>query len=200
MRRSDRRLVKSGALKPIPNLETERLKLRPFSLADSADVQQLAGDRAVADTTIAIPNPYEDGEAEDWIAKHQSEFDQGKGVIFAVMCKADGLLIGAIGLMAIAAGHQGELGYWIGRPYWNQGFCTEACREVLRYAFLELGLIRVHCSHFSRNPASGRVMRKLGMQHEGSRRQHIKKWDQYEDIELYGILKADWAGSGPGHS
>lgn len=158
-------------------------------------MQQLAGDRAIADATLTIPHPYRDGEAEDWIAKHQPEFDLGKGVILAITRKADGLLIGAIGLSGMMAGHQAELGYWIGRPYWNQGLCTEACREILRYAFSELSLIRVHANHFGRNPASGRVMRKVGMQHEGSRRLHIKKWDQFEDLELYGVLKTEWQNS-----
>ena len=182
-------------MKPIPTLETDRLKLRAFSLADAADVQQLAGDRAIADTTLTIPHPYTDGDAENWIARHQPEFEQGKSVVFAVTRKADGRLVGAIGLSHMVAGHQAELGYWIGQPYWNQGICTEACREVLRYAFSELGLIRVHCYHLTRNPASGRVMQKLGMQREGSRRKHIKKWDQFEDLELYGVLKADWVNS-----
>lgn len=173
------------------------MKLRPLSLADSADVQRLAGDHAIADTTLTIPHPYKDSDAEEWIGKHQVEFDQGKGVTFAVVRKTDGILIGVIGLSAMVMGHQAELGYWIGRPYWNQGFCTEACREVLRYAFSKLDLIRVHSNHFSRNPASGRVMRKLGMQHEGSRRQHVKKDGRYEDLEVYGILKADWVRLGP---
>ena len=152
----------------------------------------MAGDRLIADTTLRIPHPYPDGMAQEWISTHQPDFDQSKGVTFAIMRKADGSLVGAIGLMDMLAGHQAELGYWIGRPYWNQGFCTEASEAVLRYAFSELGLIRVHCCHFSRNPASGRVLRKLGMRHEGSRRRHVKKRDQFEDLELYGILKEEW--------
>lgn len=184
-------------MKPTPNLETERLKLRPFSLADAADVQRLAGDRSIADTTLHVPHPYKDGDAEKWIAMHEPAFNQGRGVVFAVTRKADGLLVGAIGLSGIVTAHQAEIAYWVGRLYWNQGFCTEAGRTVLQYAFSELSLIRVHCFHLSRNPASGRVMRKLGMQHEGLRRQHVKKWDQYEDIELYGILKVDWLRSAP---
>lgn len=178
-------------MKPILHLETERLKLRPFSLADVADVQRLAGDRAIADTTLSIPHPYKDGDAKEWIAKHQQDVEEGKRITFAVTRKPDGILIGSISLMGIAAGHKAELGYWIGRSYWNQGFCTEACREILRYAFSDLDLFRVHGHHFSRNPASGRVMRKIGMQYEGSMRQHVKKWDQFEDVEFYGILKTD---------
>ncbi|KKL20477.1 hypothetical protein LCGC14_2455040, partial [marine sediment metagenome] len=88
--------------------------------------------------------------------------------------------------------HQAELGYWVGKPYWDQGFCTEAAYAVLRYAFREMGLVRVHAAHLWRNPSSGRVMQKIGMQHEGRRRQHTKKWDVLEDLELYGILRADW--------
>lgn len=81
-------------------------------------------------------------------------------------------------------------GYW-GKPYWNQGYCSEAGKAVLQYAFAELGLLRIHASHIGRNPASGRVMRKLGMQHEGSRRQHVRKGDECEDLEVYGILRND---------
>jgi len=180
-----------------PTLETERLLLRPFSLSDAADVQRLAGDFAIADTTQTIPHPYEDGMAEQWISTHAERFAQGKVATFAVVLKPQGTLVGAISLTDIDKGHQAELGYWIGKPYWNQGLCTEAGQAVLRYGFETLGLIRVHSRHISRNPASGRVMRKLGMQHEGRRIQHVRKWDKFEDLELYGILKADWLGQVP---
>jgi [ribosomal protein S5]-alanine N-acetyltransferase len=177
---------------PIPTIETVRLILRPFTMADAADVQRLAGDHAIADTTLNIPYPYEDGMAEQWISKHADTFDKGRGLILAITTKRDGCLIGAISLMAIAQGHQAELGYWVGKPYWNQGYCTEAGHALLRFAFVELQLKRVHCSHLSRNPASGRVMHKLGMAHEGQRRQHVSKWDKLEDLELYGILRHEW--------
>ena len=184
----------------IPTLETERLVLRPFGLDDAAEVQRLAGDWAVADTTANIPHPYEDGMAGEWITKHQDAFAVGQKVTFAVTRRPDGGLVGAISLMDISEGHQAALGYWIGRPYWNHGFCTEAGRAILRYAFTELALLRVHACHMSRNPASGRVMQKLGMVHEGLRRQHAIRWDRCEDIVLYGILKGEWeeaASMGP---
>jgi ribosomal-protein-alanine N-acetyltransferase len=176
----------------IPVLLTDRLRLRPFSLDDALEVQRLAGDRLVAATTLNIPHPYEDGMAQAWISSHQGEFIERKGVIFAIASKANGSLIGAIGLADMVADHHAELGYWIGRPYWNQGFCTEAGAAVLRYAFTELNLVRVHSAHFARNGASGRVLQKLGMRHEGSRKQHVRKWGQFEDLEVYGILKSDW--------
>ena len=172
-------------------IETERLILRPFSPEDAADVQRLAGDRGIAETTLSIPHPYEDGMAEAWINDQAEMLEREEKLIWAITRKQDDALIGSISLMDIAEGHQAEFGYWIGVPYWNSGYCTEACRALLDYAFNEMNLLRVHARHLSRNPASGRVMQKLGMQHEGTRRRHVCKWDVYEDVELYGILRSD---------
>jgi ribosomal-protein-alanine N-acetyltransferase len=176
----------------IPTLQTTRLLLRPFALSDAPTVQLLAGDIAIADTTLNLPHPYADGMAESWISKHSEAFAKEEGLTLAIVNKPDGVLVGAISLMGIAKGHQAELGYWIGKPYWHQGYCTEAAQALVLCAFTKLGLLRVYASHFSRNPASGRIMQKLGMQHEGTRRQHIRKWDKLEDLELYGILKDEW--------
>jgi hypothetical protein len=63
-------------MKHLPALETELLLLRPFELADAREVQRLAGDRAIADTTTSVPHPYEDGMAEEWISRHQGAVDQ----------------------------------------------------------------------------------------------------------------------------
>ena len=179
-----------------PTLETERLILRPFQQSDAHDVQQLAGDRAIAETTLSIPHPYEDWMAEEWISKHQDLFDQGKAVHFAITLKSDQKLVGAVSLMNIVKGHQAELGYWTGKPHWNRGYCTEAAREVVRYGFEVLGLNRIHACHFSRNAASGSIMLNLGMTHEGRRRQHVIKWGAFDDMDLYGILRSEWEKSG----
>jgi ribosomal-protein-alanine N-acetyltransferase len=179
-------------MKHRPTLETERLLLRPFEPADASDVQRLAGDRAVADTTLNIPHPYEDGAAEEWISTHQAKFEAGETVTFAVVLRASGELLGAMGLMINARFERAELGYWIGGPYWSNGYCTEAGRAVVNYGFSTLKLNRIHASHLTRNPASGRVMRKLGMVHEGRARQHVKKWDKFEDLERYGLLRDEW--------
>ena len=98
-------------------------------------------------------------------------------------------MIGAVGLRIEREDQRAELGYWIGRPYWNQGYCTEAARAVLDFGFEQLGLNRIYASHFTRNPASGRVMQKLGMTHEGRLRQHVRKWDAFEDVEVYAVLR-----------
>ena len=184
-------------MKQIPTLETKRLILRPFAPSDAKDVQRLAGDRAVADTTLNIPHPYLDGMAEQWISTHQPKFEAGELANFAITLGGSKELVGAIGLVIVRRFDRAELGYWIGKPYWNRGFCTEAGQSLLAYGFGVLNLNRIHASHIARNPASGRVMQKLGMSQEGLCRQHVKKWDRYEDLVLYGILKSEWEQTHP---
>ena len=180
-------------MKQMPTLRTHRLELRPFTLADAPEVQRLAGERAIADTTANIPHPYEDGIAEAWITSHQEAFERGTLVSLAIVDSKANTLIGAVSLMNISAKHsRGELGYWIGTPYWNKGFCTEAARCIVNYGFNTLKLNRIHGCFMTRNPGSRRVMEKLGMQEEGCLRKHDTKWDQHEDIMLFGILRNEW--------
>jgi RimJ/RimL family protein N-acetyltransferase len=175
-----------------PTLQTKRLFLRRFELSDGEDLRKLVGDRAIADTTLRIPHPYEVGMAEEWILTQRPRFEAGEEVVFAVVLRESGQLIGGMGLVIEGQFRRAELGYWIGRPYWGNGYCTESGRAILEYGFQSLNLNRIHAYHFKRNPASGRVMQKLGMKHEGSSPQHIMKWGVFEDIELYGILRSDW--------
>ncbi len=74
----------------------------------------------------------------------------------------------------------------------GQGYATEAARRMIHYGFTELKFYRIHCCHLTLNPASGNVLKKAGMQYEGCRKGHIKKWGQYEDVELYGLLVTNY--------
>ena len=176
------------------NIETERLLLRTLELTDAPDVQRLAGDREVASTTRDIPHPYEDGVAEAWINSCLSETASGKLVIFAITLRPDGPLLGVISLHPDANGKEAELSYWVGKPFWNQGYATEAVEAVLHHGLSELSLDRVFAAHFARNPASGRVMQKAGMLHEGFLKAHTEKWGQFEDLELYGATREQILG------
>jgi tRNA (cmo5U34)-methyltransferase len=173
-----------------PTLHSDRVLLRAFTLNDATVVQSLAGDRAVAEMTLAIPHPYTDGEAEAWIQSQHNTAEQE--VVWAITLRDSQRLIGAIGLIFDSANHQAELGYWIGKPDWGNGYCTEAARLVLQYGFDQLGLNRIESCHYAKNPASGRVLQKIGMKYEGARRQNRLKWGKYEDLVLYGLLKTDW--------
>lgn len=167
-------------------LKTARLVLRPFELADVPRVQELASAREVALNTLSIPHPYPAGAAEQWIASHDRE------TTFAI---DDGELVGACGLVVKRDDDVAEIGYWIGVPYWGRGYATEAAAAVIRYGFEQLNLNRIYAAHFARNPQSGNVLRKLGMRHEGTLRQHHKKWGEYQDAEMYAILRQDWAAT-----
>jgi ribosomal-protein-alanine N-acetyltransferase len=191
----DRDILEVNLMGERSTIETERLILRPFSLDDAQELQRLINDRDIAATTLNIPHPYEDGMAEEWIGRHQERFDKGEGVNFAITHREEGFFIGGIGLGINKEHENAELGYWVGKPYWNNGYCTEAASAVVKYGFEVLGLNRIHATHMTRNPASGRVMQKTGMKHEGSLRQHMKKWGKFEDIESYGILRSEYAGS-----
>jgi RimJ/RimL family protein N-acetyltransferase len=173
-------------------IKTERLILRPFKLSDSKTVQRLAGDYSVADTTLNIPFPYEDGMAEQWISIHQEKFEVGELINYAITLKPQNEIIGAIGLTMTKKFNRAELGYWIGKQYWNKGICTEASIALINYAFKNHNLHKIIATHLIRNSASGKVMAKIGMKLEGTLREHVKKWDKMEDINTYGILKSEW--------
>jgi RimJ/RimL family protein N-acetyltransferase len=177
-----------------PTLTTERLVIRPFALDDAVEVQRMAGDKEIASTTLNIPHPYEDGIAEAWIETHQSKYEKAETVTFAVTSRETGQLIGAIGLV-IKEHERGEMGYWIGRPYWNLGYATEAARAILEFGFGDMHLDKITASHIGRNLASGRVMQKAGMSYEGCSRQHVKKCGQFEDLNFYSILREDHDGA-----
>lgn len=179
-------------MKKRPTIQTERLTLRPFTLDDAPDVKQFVGDKDIASTTEHIPHPYEDGMAEQWTQYTQERFESGLAVNFAITHRQESYLIGAIELAINKEHERAELGYWIGKPYWNQGYCTEAAEAIVKYGFEVLGLYRIYSKHFSRNPASGRVMQKIGMKHEGTLKQHYKKWGRFEDDEYYGILRSEY--------
>jgi RimJ/RimL family protein N-acetyltransferase len=175
-----------------PTLKTERLILRPLTLEDAPVVQQLAGRREIADTTISIPHPYSEQQARDWISGHIEACAQNKGVVFGVELTRTNQLIGTIGLREIDQEHlQAEMGFWIGTDWWGQGHATEAAKSVIRYGFKELGLNRIYTHHMVRNPASGRVLEKLGMKREGLLRQRVRKWGKFEDVVILAILRND---------
>ena len=186
----------------IPQITTERLLLRPFDLADAPDIQRLAGDRDVASSTESIPHPYEEGMAERWMESSKRKFQRGELVNFAITLKSDGkpdgAFIGAIGLRIEQENNEAEVGYWLGMPYWGKGYATEAAASVIEYAFWELGLDRVRAFHFTRNPASGRVLEKVGMSYKGRLERAQEKWGEPVDLEEYEILRHDLGAAATG--
>lgn len=170
-----------------PELATRRLLLRSFKFSDAEDVRNLAGNFNVSKTTLNIAHPYELGMAEKWIGSHSKKWSACTDVFYAITLSDTKELIGAISVVGMD-GVKGELGYWIGEPHWNRGYCTEAAKALLGFSFESLGLSRIVAEHLSSNPASGRVLRNAGMKYVG----RISKPDRYRkmaDLELYEIKK-----------
>jgi [ribosomal protein S5]-alanine N-acetyltransferase len=171
-----------------PILETPRLRMRPYREQDIPELLPLIGAREVAATTLRIAHPYTEQDAKEFMALA----DEPDNLWLAITLGSDGRQIGGIGLRLSEPHQHAELGYWLSVPYWGNGYATEAAREMLRYGFENLHLHRIFASHFEHNPASGRILKKLGMRYEGCQREHLRKWDQFVDSELYGILRQEW--------
>jgi [ribosomal protein S5]-alanine N-acetyltransferase len=177
-----------------PVLDTARLVLRPFTPGDAPLLAQLACKFRVADTTASIPHPYSAEQALQDIHKFNDEFGRGVGAYFAIALRqAPQSLIGCVLLKLIdRRDEQGELGYWIDEMESGKGYATEAARALLDFGFNVLGLNRISACHMTRNPASGRILEKLGMQQEGCLRQGAKKWGKYEDLLIWAILREEF--------
>jgi len=177
-----------------PTLHTARLTLRPFTAADAPAVTELLQVPTIAANTLRIPFPYEQSMASDWIATHASEYEAQREVTFAITLADDHRFIGAVGLVLDLPHRQAELGYWLGAPWWGRGYASEAARAVVGWGFDVLDLNRIHAGYMAHNPASGGVLSKLGLQHEGLRREHIVKDGRPVDLVLMGLLRRDWRG------
>ena len=179
----------------LPVIDTARLRLRPLAATDAPVLQFLAGDKAVADTTLSIPHPYPDGVAEAWISTHAGKWEAHEEMVLAITQAAGRELMGSISLMIQPAHAIGQIGYWIGVPFWNHGYTTEAARAVIDFGFRTIGLSRIEAHHMTLNPASGRVMEKAGMRREGFSAQAVRKNGLLRDVVFYGIERRDWPGT-----
>jgi len=159
-------------------------------IADAPRVRELAGDHRVASTTAVIPHPYPEGTAEAWIALHAPAAIEGKEFVFAITHNT--ALIGAIGVVSNQDLTVGSLGYWLGVPYWNNGFASEAAHAVIDFAF---GMGHYAClvsNYFSINPASGRIMQKLGMSYQHTTNRHFPLRRQSFDVLHYTLTREQW--------
>jgi ribosomal-protein-alanine N-acetyltransferase len=174
-----------------PFLRTQRLLLRPFLPSDADDVHEIVSEREIAYNTAHIPHPYPEGMAAEWVERVAARWHTDENAVFAVTLPPDGRLVAAVGLEMAPPHRRAELGYWVAREDWNRGYASEAAAAVVQFGFRVLRLNRVSAHHYSRNPASGKVLQKIGMRWEGRQRQHVLKWGVFEDIEMYGILAAE---------
>lgn len=179
-------------------LRTRRLLLRSIERDDLPAIVSLAGAREIATTTANIPHPYTETDAQSFLAHAEDDFRAGRSVTFVVTLLQGGELSGAVGLVITSAQESAELGYWIGLPYWGQGFATEAATSAVAFGFETLRLNRIQASHFAGNTASQRVLEKIGMHHESSSRLWIRRRNRSINVEIYGLLASEFRGAKTG--
>jgi len=169
-------------------IQTSRLELRRLAESDIPELLPLIGAREVFETTLRIPHPYEERHAREFLASPAKE----KELRLIIRIRSDSKLCGGIGLHPENEHNRAELGYWIGVPFWGNGYATEAAQAVVRYGFETLKINRIFAAHFAGNDASGNVLRKLGMRYEGRMRQAVMKCGKFIDLERYAILREDF--------
>ena len=180
--------------KPVSIL-TERLSLGAILATDIPSIMKYAGSAKVAEKLLDLPHPYYEKDAIFWLnLAHQGWQDKSR-YIFGIRLQETQEIIGGIGLHVEARHNRAELGYWIGVPFWGQGYMSEAVAAVLKFGFETAGLHKIFAIHDIANPASGKVMSKNGMIKEGELKDHIKVKEAYKTIAQYGLTKTDYEAS-----
>jgi RimJ/RimL family protein N-acetyltransferase len=143
---------------------TDRLTLRPPVASDVAEITRLAGDFAIASMTTRMPHPYAEADARQFVHLVARQ-DAARERTFVIERDGEGL-IGAIGFHRTPRGPL-ELGYWIGRPHWGQGYATEAVAGALHWASADWGRKAISSGHFADNARSANVLIKSGFLYTG---------------------------------
>lgn len=176
-----------------PILETPRLTLRRLRLADAEDMFAYASDPQVSQyVTWDSHRSVENSRA--FLHSVVTRYQNDEIAVWGIVAKATGRLIGTIGYHDWAFQHQrAEIGYALGRAYWGQGLMTEAARVVIDWGFRAHELYRIQAMCLPANIGSARVMEKAGMQFEGVLRGYVIHKGVPGDMQLYAILRPDWA-------
>ena len=177
----------------MPRLETPRLILRRLEMRDAPDLFDYSRDPQVAkhvlwDAQTSV------SEARAYVRYMLRRYRAGEPASWGIEEKETGRVVGTIGYMWYQRDNTAcEVGYSLARRCWNRGYMTEALAEVLRFSFEELGVHRVEAQHEVENAASGAVMRKCGMRKEGTLRGRLYNKGRYVDVDLYAMLREDYA-------
>ena len=172
----------------IPVLETARLILRAPRLGDVKTIAVLANDRRVAENTARVPHPYTIADAEAWTAAANAH----AGMDNFVITLTDDTLIGVCGL-ELRDDVAPEIGYWLGVPYWGNGYATEAVRALIDHAFDNCEHDALRAGARVTNPASRHVLEKCGFQWTGVGLYRIRAINSSAPIDRFRLERSIWA-------
>lgn len=148
-----------------PRIDTERLMLRLPEMADAENISRYCGEFDVARMTSRIPHPYPVLAAELWVLQTRAAWRPGGNQSLTV--EIDGQAAGGGGVFRRTPSSDWEIGYWIARPWWGRGFGTELGQTLIDFARAQLGAERIIAGHYADNPASGKILQKLGFEYTG---------------------------------
>lgn len=168
--------------------------MRPWRESDLDALVRLNDDPEIERNTSSVTLPYTREKGLEALAKFSRMASDGSGLTRAWCLSGSDEPVGGVGLILHAKDNNAELGYSTRRDHRKGGYTTEACAAMLEWAFGDLGLHRVFARHFTWNPASERVMDRLGMIQEGVQREHGRKGDTYVDMCCHAILAREWKG------
>ncbi len=172
-----------------PTLTTERLVLSQPIVSDLEDVVfQMNSTSEISENTLTLPFPYREENSHFWFQMAEYSFKNNEAFIFGIREKENLKFIGAVGLHLDVANNKAEVGYWLGKSFWNKGYVSEALQKVLKFGFEELNLNKIYASHFHHNPASGKVLEKNGFVFEAELKQEIFKNGKYLDLIRYSVF------------
>jgi len=166
-------------------LRNEFVELRTIEEEDLAFVRDGVNDPDVW-PTLGSFQPYNMKQEEEWLERISEDDD-----VHLLVCD-DGDPVGVVGLGVDAVTGLGELGYWISSTEWGNGYATAAVRLVSAYAFDHCRLHKVAADVYDHNPASARVLEKVGFEREGTHRQEAYVDGAYRDVLRYGLLKDEF--------
>jgi ribosomal-protein-alanine N-acetyltransferase len=146
-------------------LETQRLILRAPRVEDVPRFVPLIGDFDVARNLASVPYPYADEDGHGFLARAAQKWTENEDFAFCVLRKQDEAFLGICG---VHPKRHWEIGFWLGKAYWGRGYATEAAGRVIAFAFDELGAEHLAAGWYHDNPASGRVLEKLGFSQAGT--------------------------------
>lgn len=180
-----------GIFSRLPMLETPRLILRKMAMTDAQDMYDYSSDPEVSRHVLWDAHRSVQ-ESRAYLRYILRQYRYNEPSSWGIELRETGRLIGTIGFMWWNKDNRSaEIGYSLSRAHWNHGYMTEALREVIDFGFNEMALHRIEAQHETTNPASGRVMEKVGMRKEGVLRGRLYNKGRYVDVALYAILRGD---------
>ena len=165
-----------------------RCSIRPWRLEDAPDITKALDNKKVMDNLRDIPYPYSEQDAKDYI---NLMLAANPNQTYAFAITLDDKAIGSIGAFRQDNIHSksAEIGYYLGEPYWGQGYGTEALTQICAYLFENTDLIRLYAEPFSHNKGSRRILEKVGFEQEGTLRSNAVKNGKVLDMTMYSLLR-----------